>query len=82
MASCPGCDALVTGIQTLAGKKIVLAVTGSIASVECVHLAHSLRRKGAEVQGVMSGAACGIIHPDALTYATGRPAITSISGMV
>lgn len=72
----------MTGIQTLAGKKIVLAVTGSIASVETVHLAHALRRRGAEVQGVMSAAACGIIHPDALTYATGRPAITSISGMV
>lgn len=72
----------MTGIQTLAGKKIVLAVTGSIASVETVHLAHALKRRGAEVQGVMSAAACGIIHPDALTYATGRPAITSISGMV
>ncbi|HUU76247.1 MAG TPA: bifunctional phosphopantothenoylcysteine decarboxylase/phosphopantothenate--cysteine ligase CoaBC [Methanoregulaceae archaeon] len=69
-------------LRTLEGQKIVLAVTGSIAAVETVRLAHALKRKGAEVQGVMSQAACRIIHPDSLTYATGRPAITSISGMV
>jgi phosphopantothenoylcysteine decarboxylase/phosphopantothenate--cysteine ligase len=67
---------------TLEGKRIVLAVTGSIAAVETVKLAHALRRCGAEVQGVMSQAACGIIHPDAISYATGRPAITRLSGLV
>jgi len=30
----------------------------------------------------MSRAACDIVSPAALTYATGRPAITAISGMV
>ncbi|MEI8330281.1 MAG: bifunctional phosphopantothenoylcysteine decarboxylase/phosphopantothenate--cysteine ligase CoaBC, partial [Methanomicrobiales archaeon] len=34
------------------------------------------------VQPVMSTAATGIIHPDALTYASGREAIQRISGMV
>ena len=68
--------------EVLADKQIVLAVTGSIAAVEDVKLAHSLRRHGALVQGVMSSAACGIISPEAITYATGRPTITSISGMV
>jgi len=72
----------MTEIQTLAGEKIVLAVTGSIAAVETVHLAHALRRRGADVQGVMSPSACGIISPDTLTYATGRPVITTLSGMV
>jgi phosphopantothenoylcysteine decarboxylase/phosphopantothenate--cysteine ligase len=72
----------MTTVQTLAGKEIVLAVTGSIAAVECVRLIHALRRKGASVQVVMSGAAAGIVTPDALTYACGRPAITRISGMV
>ncbi|QSZ66715.1 bifunctional phosphopantothenoylcysteine decarboxylase/phosphopantothenate--cysteine ligase CoaBC [Methanofollis aquaemaris] len=66
----------------LSGKTVVLAVTGSIAAVETVKLAHELRRRGAGVQVVMSGAACGIIHPDALTYATGREAITRCTGMV
>lgn len=68
--------------KTLLGKVIALGVTGSIAAVEAVGLAHSLRRRGAEVQAVMSPAAARILHPGALTYATGRPAITEITGMV
>ncbi|MDD1693911.1 MAG: bifunctional phosphopantothenoylcysteine decarboxylase/phosphopantothenate--cysteine ligase CoaBC [Methanoregula sp.] len=72
----------MTTIQTLAGKQVVVAVTGSIAAVEVVKLIHALRRRGAEVQVVMSDAATGIVTPDALTYACGRPAITRISGMV
>jgi len=71
----------VTG-KTLEGKFIALGVTGSIAAVEVVWLAHALRRRGAEVQAVTSQAATRIIHPDAVTYATGRPAITAITGMV
>lgn len=67
---------------TLAGKRIVLAITGSIAAVETVKLAHALRRCGAEVQGVMSAAACGILNPDAIAYATGIPVITRITGLV
>ena len=66
----------------LNGKTIVLAVTGSIAAVETIKLAHALRRAGAVVQPVMSPAACGIIHPDALTYACGRETITRITGLV
>ncbi|MEN6342026.1 MAG: bifunctional phosphopantothenoylcysteine decarboxylase/phosphopantothenate--cysteine ligase CoaBC [Methanospirillum sp.] len=69
-------------LQTLEGKEIVLAVTGSIAAVETVRLAHELRRRGALVQAVLSGAAASILCPDALTYATGHPAITAITGMV
>lgn len=69
-------------MKTLSGKAVVLAVTGSIAAVETVKLAHALRRRGATVQAVMTEAAAGIVHPDALTYATGRPAITRITGLV
>jgi phosphopantothenoylcysteine decarboxylase/phosphopantothenate--cysteine ligase len=68
--------------KTLEGKLIVLGVTGSIAAVEVVGLAHALRRRGAEVQAVISEAATRIIHPDAVTYATGRSAITAITGLV
>jgi phosphopantothenoylcysteine decarboxylase / phosphopantothenate---cysteine ligase len=66
----------------LQGKSVLLAVTGSIAAVETIKLAHALRRHGASVQAVMSEAAMKIIHPDALTYASGRETITRISGMV
>jgi len=72
----------MTTVQTLAGKQVVVAVTGSIAAVEVIRLIHSLRRCGAEVQAVMSEAATGIISAESLTYASGRPAITRITGMV
>jgi phosphopantothenoylcysteine decarboxylase/phosphopantothenate--cysteine ligase len=68
--------------RTLEGKVIALGVTGSIAAVEVVGLAHALRRRGAEVQAVMTPAAARIVHPDAVTYATGRPVLTAITGMV
>jgi phosphopantothenoylcysteine decarboxylase / phosphopantothenate---cysteine ligase len=68
--------------ETLAGKQVVVAVTGSIAAVDVVKLIHELRRHGAAVQVVMSEAAAGIVTPDALAYASGRPAITRITGLV
>ncbi|MDE2523080.1 MAG: bifunctional phosphopantothenoylcysteine decarboxylase/phosphopantothenate--cysteine ligase CoaBC [Methanocorpusculum sp.] len=68
--------------RTLEHKRIILAVTGSIAAVETIKLAHELRRRGAAVTGILTPAACGIIHPDALTYACAEPALTKITGMV
>lgn len=69
-------------LQTLAGKQIVIGVTGSIAAVELVKLIHELRRRGADIRAVMSPAATGIITPDALAYVTGHETITRISGLV
>ena len=71
-----------TAMKTLNNIRIVLGVCGSIAAVETIKLAHELRRRGAEVTGIMTPAACGIIHPDALTYACQKPVLTKISGMV
>jgi len=67
---------------TLKDRTIVLAVTGSIAAVRTIELARELVRHGATVRTVMSQAAQGIIHPDALHYATGQPVITRITGAV
>ena len=61
---------------------IALGVTGSIAAVETVKLARELIRHGATVYPVMTQAATGIIHPDALEFATGNPAITKLTGKV
>lgn len=69
-------------MKTLENITIVLAVTGSIAAVETIKLVHELRRRGAEVTAVMSKASCGIISPEALTYACARPVITEITGLV
>jgi phosphopantothenoylcysteine decarboxylase/phosphopantothenate--cysteine ligase len=73
---------LGTKSSKLSGKKIVLAVTGSIAAVESVKLAHELIRHGAEVVPVMSGHATKILHPDALEFATGNKVITELTGAV
>jgi len=69
-------------MTSLENKRIVLAVTGSIAAVDTVRLAHELRRRGADVIPVMSEAATGLVNPEALTYACGHQCITKISGMV
>ncbi|MET1124421.1 MAG: bifunctional phosphopantothenoylcysteine decarboxylase/phosphopantothenate--cysteine ligase CoaBC [Archaeoglobaceae archaeon] len=68
--------------RKLEGKLVVLAVTGSIAAVECVKLARELARRGAEVVAVMSEAAQKIIHPYALEFATGNRVITEITGAI
>ena len=82
MAYGTGRDHFMTQVQTLAGKMIVVAVTGSIAAVEVVKLIHLLRRRGAVVQPLMTQAASEIIRPDALTYASGRETLTRLSGHV
>ncbi len=64
----------------LQGKTIVLGVTGSIAAVETVKLAHELIRHGADIHAVLSASAADIIHPNALQYATGHPVVTVITG--
>jgi phosphopantothenoylcysteine decarboxylase/phosphopantothenate--cysteine ligase len=66
----------------LADKTIVLGITGSIAAVRTIELAHELIRRGATVQAVMTEPATRIIHPDAIECATGRAAITGWTGRV
>jgi phosphopantothenoylcysteine decarboxylase/phosphopantothenate--cysteine ligase len=68
--------------DALAGKRIVLGITGSIAAVEIVKLARELARHGAEVIPVMSRAATKIVHPDAVHFATGNVPIIELDGAV
>ncbi|MBS3778241.1 MAG: bifunctional phosphopantothenoylcysteine decarboxylase/phosphopantothenate--cysteine ligase CoaBC [Candidatus Thermoplasmatota archaeon] len=72
----------IRGIKSnlLENKRIVLAVTGSIAAVETVRLARELIRHGATVIPVMTPAATRIIHPDALWFATGKKPIVELTG--
>ncbi len=71
-----------TKSKKLLGKKIILAIPGSIAAVECVKLARELIRHGAEVHAVMSESAQKIIHPYAMEFATGNPVVTEITGFI
>ncbi|MXV60786.1 bifunctional phosphopantothenoylcysteine decarboxylase/phosphopantothenate--cysteine ligase CoaBC [Natronorubrum sp. JWXQ-INN-674] len=66
----------------LEGVNVALGVTGSIAAVKTVELAHELRRHGAQVRGVMTGSARGIIHPWAVEFATENDVVTEITGRV
>jgi phosphopantothenoylcysteine decarboxylase/phosphopantothenate--cysteine ligase len=66
----------------LEGVRVALGVSGSIAAVKTVELAHELRRQGAEVRAVTTPAAEGIIHPWSLEYATDNPVVTEITGSV
>ncbi len=68
--------------QRLAGKTVVLAVTGSISAVRTVELARELIRHGARVVPVMSKDAQKIIHPYALEFACGVRPVTEITGGV
>ncbi|PSQ17580.1 bifunctional phosphopantothenoylcysteine decarboxylase/phosphopantothenate--cysteine ligase CoaBC [Halobacteriales archaeon QS_8_69_26] len=66
----------------LSGVNVALGVTGSIAAVKCVELAHELRRNGASVRAVTTDAARSIVHPWALEFATGNDVVTEITGSV
>jgi phosphopantothenoylcysteine decarboxylase/phosphopantothenate--cysteine ligase len=66
----------------LAGVNVALGVTGSIAAVKTVELAHELRREGADVRAVMTQSATGIVHPWALEFATEHDVVTEITGSV
>lgn len=72
----------IQGVKSsrLSEKKIILAVTGSIACVECVKLARELISHGADVIPVMTKAATQLISPDALWFATGNKPIVELSG--
>ena len=66
----------------LDGVNVALGVSGSIAAVKTVELAHELRRQGAEVRAVMTDSATGIVHPWSLEFATENPVVTEITGSV
>jgi phosphopantothenoylcysteine decarboxylase/phosphopantothenate--cysteine ligase len=66
----------------LEGVNVVLGVSGSIAAVKTVELAHELRRQGAEVKAVVTDSATGIVHPWALEFATEHDVVTELTGRV
>ncbi len=66
----------------LEGVNVALGVTGSIAAVKTVELAHELRRQGATVRAVMTGSAQEIIHPWAVEFATENDVVTELTGRV
>ena len=66
----------------LEGVNVALGVSGSIAAVKTVELAHELRRQGAAVRAVTTDASRGIVHPWSLEFATQQPVVTELTGAV
>jgi len=66
----------------LSGVNVALGVTGSIAAVKTVELAHELRRQGANVRAVVTDSATGIVHPWAVEFGTDNPVVTELTGAV
>ena len=59
----------------LKGKKIILAVTGSIAAYKAAFLVRLLIKEGAEVQVLMTSAAAGFITPLTLATLSKKPVL-------
>jgi phosphopantothenoylcysteine decarboxylase/phosphopantothenate--cysteine ligase len=66
----------------LGGKRIVLAVTGSVSAYRAPDIARLLMRHGALVFAVLSDMAEQIIHPNLLEWATGNPVVTKLTGRI
>jgi len=72
----------IRGIKSkkLLNKRIILGVTGSIATVESIRLSRELIRHGANIYPVMTESATRIIHPYSLEFATSNKPIVEITG--
>jgi phosphopantothenoylcysteine decarboxylase/phosphopantothenate--cysteine ligase len=60
--------------SVLAGRRVLLGVTGGIAAYKAAYLARLLTGAGAEVQAVLSRAALRFVGADTFAAITGRPA--------
>ncbi len=68
-----GAGRALIGVAVLAGRRILLGVTGGIAAYKCAELVRRLVESGAEVQVVMTAAAQQFITPLTLQAVSGRP---------
>lgn len=64
--------------QSLAGKKILLGISGGIAAYKCADLTRRLIERGAQVQVVMTPAAKEFITPLTMQAVSGRPVSDSL----
>ncbi|MGP8308140.1 bifunctional phosphopantothenoylcysteine decarboxylase/phosphopantothenate--cysteine ligase CoaBC [Vibrio sp. YIC-376] len=65
-------------MQTLAGKKILLGMSGGIAAYKCAELTRRLIERGAEVHVVMTKAAKEFITPLTMQAVSGHPVSDSL----
>ncbi|WP_295900066.1 bifunctional phosphopantothenoylcysteine decarboxylase/phosphopantothenate--cysteine ligase CoaBC [uncultured Vibrio sp.] len=65
-------------MQTLAGKKILLGISGGIAAYKCAELTRRLIERGADVRIVMTNAAKEFITPLTMQAVSGNPVSESL----
>jgi phosphopantothenoylcysteine decarboxylase/phosphopantothenate--cysteine ligase len=76
----PSLDIFSSDGTELAGKKIVLCISGSVAAYKAIELARLFMRHGADVICVASKAATNLIKPSYFKWATGNEVITQLTG--
>jgi len=62
----------------LAGKRIILGVSGSIAAYKSIILSRLLLREGAEVQVILTPSALDFVTPLTFSALTGKPVLSSM----
>src|SRR5947209_7428583 len=76
----PSKDIISSKGRELAGKKIALLVTSSVASFKAPEIARELMRYGADVYAVISPSTEKMIGADLIEWATGNPVVTHLTG--
>jgi len=76
----PSLDIVSSDGTELAGKKIVLCISGSVAAYKAIELSRLFMRHGANVTCVASKAATNLIKPSYFKWATGNEVITQLTG--
>ncbi|SHO43753.1 Phosphopantothenoylcysteine decarboxylase/phosphopantothenate--cysteine ligase [Nitrosotalea sinensis] len=76
----PSLDIVNSDGTELAGKKIVLCISGSVAAYKAIELARLFMRHGGNVTCVASKAATDLIKPSYFKWATGNEVITKLTG--
>ena len=67
-------------VGALAGRRIVLGVTGGIAAYKAVEVASRLKKAGADVRVVMTRAATSFVTPLTFREITGQPVAETMWG--
>lgn len=68
--------------QLLAGRRILVGISGSIAAIEVPKIIRELLRHGADVQAVMSPEATRLVTPETIEFASGHPPVLQLTGKV
>ena len=64
--------------QRLAGKVVVVGVTGGVAAFKAAHLITGLRKLGAEVHAIMTSAAAQFVSPLTFRAVSQHPVVTDM----